>query len=71
MLQMLVDERLGDAGPWHGLVDAWRSNDGVSWAVCAERLRGRVRLSAEDGLTGETLRRWSAQRDQIGGTRSA
>ncbi len=61
VLQLLVDERLGAAGPWHRVVDGWRA-DGDSWEVSARRLRAATRLEIEHGLTGETLRRWSAKR---------
>lgn len=58
VLQMLVDERLGTLGPWHELVGGWRAA-GVSWEVAARRLRELCKLQADDGLTGETVRRWA------------
>lgn len=58
--QTLLDDRLGEHGPWHEMTRRLRAQ-GYGWESVAGRIRTITGLDV-DRLRGETLRRWMTRR---------
>jgi hypothetical protein len=70
-LQTLLDDRLGEHGPWHEATRRLRAK-GYGWESVAGRIRTLAGLDV-DRLRGETLRRWMTRRlaDELAAAKAA